>query len=178
MVWSLWRHRQWIVTSSAESVKRASETRGWCVKILVLASFLDSLCRVRNKIMYVLLWQTVYALTRVLFWCLFPSLLRNSGNKHQNNPLVSAETIRHSSTYIILYKLVLGSHLVKSRSSLTFISAVESSWNPTQSMMTSSNGNIFRVTGHLCGEFTGLRWIPRTKASDAELWCFLRCVPN
>ena len=36
-------------------------------------------------------------------------------------------------------------------------------------MMTSSNGNIFRVTGHLCREFTGKRWIPRTKASDAEL---------
>ena len=43
-------------------------------------------------------------------------------------------------------------------------------WEP---MMTSSNGNIFRVTGHLCGEFTGSRWIPRTKACDAELWCFL-----
>ena len=28
-------------------------------------------------------------------------------------------------------------------------------------MMTSSNGNIFRVTGHLCGEFTGDQWIPR-----------------
>ena len=39
-------------------------------------------------------------------------------------------------------------------------------------MMTSSNGNIFRVTGHLCGEFTVPRWIPHTKASDAELWCF------
>ena len=25
----------------------------------------------------------------------------------------------------------------------------------------------------LLGEFTGDRWIPRTKASDAELWCFL-----
>ena len=25
--------------------------------------------------------------------------------------------------------------------------------------MTSSNGNIFRVTGHLCGEFTDPRWI-------------------
>ena len=24
-------------------------------------------------------------------------------------------------------------------------------------MMTSSNGNIFRATGHLCGEFTGHR---------------------
>ena len=35
--------------------------------------------------------------------------------------------------------------------------------------MTSSNGNIFRVTGHLCAEFTGDRWIPRTNASDAAL---------
>ena len=41
------------------------------------------------------------------------------------------------------------------------------------SMMTSSNGKIFRVTGPLCGEFTGLRWIHCTKASDAELWRFL-----
>ena len=30
-------------------------------------------------------------------------------------------------------------------------------------MMTSSNGNIFRVTGPLCGEFTGHRWIPHHK---------------
>ena len=30
----------------------------------------------------------------------------------------------------------------------------------TLRMMTSSNGSIFRVTGHLCGEFTGHRWIP------------------
>ena len=33
--------------------------------------------------------------------------------------------------------------------------------------------NIFRVTGPLCEEFTGHQWIPRTKASDVELWCFL-----
>ena len=45
-------------------------------------------------------------------------------------------------------------------------------------IMTSSNGNIFCVTGPLCGEFTGPRWIPRTKASDAELWCFLWCAPE
>ena len=45
-------------------------------------------------------------------------------------------------------------------------------------MMTSSNGNIFRATGHLCGEFTGHRWIPRTKASDAELWCLLWSAPE
>ena len=41
----------------------------------------------------------------------------------------------------------------------------------SNAIMTSSNGNIFRVTGLLCGEFIGHRWIPRTKASDAELWC-------
>ena len=43
--------------------------------------------------------------------------------------------------------------------------------------MTSSNGHIFSVTGHLCGKLTGDQWIPRTKASDAELWCFLRSAP-
>ena len=39
-------------------------------------------------------------------------------------------------------------------------------------MMTSSNENIFRVTGPLCGEFASHRWIPLAKASNAELWCF------
>ena len=38
--------------------------------------------------------------------------------------------------------------------------------------------NFFRVTGHLSGEFTGHRWIPRTKASDAELWCLLWSAPE
>ena len=46
-------------------------------------------------------------------------------------------------------------------------------------MMTSSNGNIFCVTGrHLCREFTGHRWTPRTQASDSELWCFLWFAPE
>ena len=30
----------------------------------------------------------------------------------------------------------------------------------------------FRVPCHLCREFAGHRWIPRTKASDAWLWLF------
>ena len=45
-------------------------------------------------------------------------------------------------------------------------------------MTTSSNGNIFRVTGHLCGEFTGPREFPTQKASDAELWCLLWSEPE
>ena len=53
------------------------------------------------------------------------------------------------------------------------------SWAAPRGMMTSSNGNILRVTGPLCEEFTGHhRWIPLTKASDAELWCFLWSAPQ
>ena len=40
-------------------------------------------------------------------------------------------------------------------------------------MMMSSNGNIFHGTGPLRGESTSHQWIPLTKVSDAELWCFL-----
>ena len=50
-------------------------------------------------------------------------------------------------------------------------------------MMTSSNGNFFRVTDPLLGEFTGHRWIPLTKASDAGLdfsliWAWLNLWAN
>ena len=47
-----------------------------------------------------------------------------------------------------------------------------------QNMMTSSTGNIFCVTGLLCGEFTGYWWIPRTKASDAEFDVFFDICLN
>ena len=33
------------------------------------------------------------------------------------------------------------------------------------------------VTSLLCRKFTGHRWIPLTKAIDAELWCFLWSAP-
>ena len=37
-------------------------------------------------------------------------------------------------------------------------------------MMTSSNGNIFRVTGPLCEEFTGFWWIPLTKTRSFDVF--------
>ena len=90
-----------VSTTKTKRVRHGDEVQ----RSSFLSSFMDSLCHVRNKLMYVLLWQTVSVLIRLLFWCLFPSLLCNSGNIHQNNPLVSTETIRHSSTNIILYIL-------------------------------------------------------------------------
>ena len=41
--------------------------------------------------MYGLAWRTVLALTRGLFWCLFPELRSNKRNRHQNNTPVSPE---------------------------------------------------------------------------------------
>ena len=46
---------------------------------------------------------TKVALTRGLFWCLFPELHHNSGNKHQNNTRVSTETIHHEWIYSIVF---------------------------------------------------------------------------
>ena len=95
IVWSLWRHRQSIVALLAECKASEWDTGMMCEDPRFLASFMVLLCHVRNKVMYVLLWQTVYELSWVLFWCLFPSLLRNSGNKHQNNTLVSLLNRNH-----------------------------------------------------------------------------------
>ena len=91
----LWRHQQ--------NVHLASEAQGRCVKIVVFIVIFVVVMSCKKYNNYFRSWRSVSALTRVLLWCLFPSLLRNSGNKHKNNPLVSAETVRHSSTYIILY---------------------------------------------------------------------------
>ena len=37
-----------------------------------------------------------------------------------------------------------------------------------QYMLTSSNGNIFSVTGHLCAEFAGHRWIPAENSGEFQ----------
>ena len=53
----LWRHQQ--------NENWASEKRDDMLTSSFLSSFMASLCRVRNKILYVLSWRTVSALTRV-----------------------------------------------------------------------------------------------------------------
>ena len=93
------------------------------------------------------------------FWSFFQTeFFIRSGFTHQN------PFLRHLSSEAICMELVLWTLINNQCRRCTTAQC----W----AMMTSSNGNIFRVTGHLCGEFTGHRWIPHTKASDAELWCF------
>ena len=75
----------------------------------------------------------------------------------------------HVTEVAVAWWLLVAWCLFGARTSATIVLTV---FSQCISMMTSLNGNIFRVTDHLCGEFTGHRWIPCTKASDSELWCF------
>ena len=77
---------------------------------------------------------------------------------------------QHSCAYIYIYMCVCVCVLIKR---IIQYPSLSSFLTTLGHMMTSSNGNIFRVTGHLCGALTGPRRIPHKKASDAELWCFL-----
>ena len=45
-------------------------------------------------------------------------------------------------------------------------------------MMTSSNGNIFRVTGTLCGEFTGRGEFPAQRPVTRSFDVFFDLRPN
>ena len=70
-------------------------------------------------------------------------------------------------TQIICLKLItqlqINCHLYRSALiyAITHCWIVQRPGLQRQIMMTSSNGNIFRATGHMCGDFTGYRWILR-----------------
>ena len=101
-------------------------------------------------------------------WC-------TEGTSCSHDQNVATSTLWNETWYIIDRNVVFSISYVMS---LVVIYGIYRSWLVLKGLklvliMTSSNGNIFRVSDHLYGEFTGHRWISRTKASDAELWCFL-----
>ena len=97
MQWYKWYHRYIyiVISNKINYIKRnyINHTKWWH----------NQTKRGIWRIMYVLEWRTVSALTRGIFWCLFPELRSNEANKYQNNTRVSAETVRHEleSTYVV-----------------------------------------------------------------------------
>ena len=94
--------------------------------------------------------------------------------------LIASDTSLHTISYLMYRPGTWRQEGVQFQFSSSILQCLQASLNTKRNrplasvfMMTSSNGNIFRVTGHLCGKFTGHLWIPRTKASDTELWRFL-----
>ena len=110
IICSLWRHQQSIVMSSAERKTNDCDTGTMCKdrRISVTYGFLMS-CKIWNNASNLttncFCAHSSYFVVAVIVLYLYPSLLRNSGNKHHSNPVVSTETIRHTITYIIIYTL-------------------------------------------------------------------------
>ena len=100
--------------------------------------------------------RTVSTLTRMLFWCLFPSLLRNTGNKHQVNPLVSAETVCHSITYIIFYFFKYG---------CMAIIKVLVNWTHPLNMLLIISINVWMTT---CGTFNETPKVPHILPQNSQ----------
>ena len=97
-------------------------------------------------------------------------IITDFGSMRCLNPYIQSDNSSSSWCYLLyLYPTLNKIYLILSYLIL---------YSPMFLMMTSPNGTIFHVTGPLCGEFTGHRWIPLTKASDAELSCFLWSVPE
>ena len=117
----------------------------------------------------------IHFLLFLIFWCHKAMTTNKFGSYfrfryQRQNWTEDRETGKHSKSYVI--KLSTITAIMRAEPRVLY------SKSAPYIMMTSSNGNIFRVPGHLCGEFTGPRWIPRTKASDAELWCFPWSAPE
>ena len=99
--------------------------------------------------------------------------LSKPGKKHRNHVIILYNVVFYWLTHIQNDHWVIGIH-----SNKWLLTAVWLKYFPwkhrhmKQTMMTSSNGTVFSVTGPLWGEFAGHRWIPLTKACDAEIWCF------
>ena len=83
--------------------------------------------------------------------------LKSYGTQERLNP-TTASSCQNQSWYIMLWASVRscnGVEMCFPKTPYNF-----ACWRLY--VMTSSNGDIFRVTGPLCGEFTGQRWIPLT----------------
>ena len=109
--------------------------------------------------------------TIVIWWCWITLAVKTSNNdRHAWNLILES---RKLISVEVKSSIVLGK--IQSTHEIDDDSVFNTGY---MNMMTSANGNVFRVTGPLCREFTGHRWIPRTKASDAELDVFFDLCPN
>ena len=119
------------------------------------------------------LWYTLTVLTTLVAWSNHGLITMTSCVRY------GVSNSKNYQSWVLYWLSVRRIHPDKRASNQCFMSmtvswtAAATQWTVTlYAMMTSSNGNIFRVTGLLWWEFTCHRWILLIKASDAELWCF------
>ena len=114
--------------------------------------------------------------------CLFNSLYRIYQRKHQGSALLAfgedspnkGPVMRKAfpSFYITINGINIANFWQLTTMQNLFKAPV------TKFMMTSSNGNIFHVTGPLCGEFTGHRWFPSQRRVTRSFDVFFNLFLN
>ena len=76
-------------------------------------------------------------------------------------------------------KILISGHLTVPHNTLTCpMHIMHLPYIMQRTIMTPSNGSFFRVTGPLCGKFTGHRRIPLTKGWYCRLRCFFDVGPH
>ena len=112
--------------------------------------------------MYVLSWRTVYTLTRLLFWCLFPSLLSNSGAHRQFAILVHTlfyinDRVIMTGLFIVIITIVIIIIISTLSLSLWLISSSFWTYIYIQTLHATTNHMIYREISNISGtEFQNL----------------------
>ena len=151
-----------------------SHTMAWCIPVIPSSGHMEWVPLGITLLIPLSFIAQVVSL--FLTWCLIiPYEKSNQNNTNINlKCFETLEVCLHLAKCLWEYYLHLLKHFLDGMG--IFMS--NGSIKFTMVIMTSSNGNIFRVIGPLCGEFTGHRSSPFTKAGDAELWCFLWSAPE
>ena len=129
-----------------------------CTDCLSVINY-GAICRTRNK--------NNVCIVMANFYLLFPVLCCGLSIKTQKWSLMNTDDFVLKPIHYSLHQMG-GAVNLDLRHLLHRWLSVERKWHYDQIFVIDSTGSChFRITGPLCGEFTGHRWIPRTKASDA-----------
>ena len=109
-------------------------------------------------------WVESSLLVQVMSWCLFSSTINYTSDELLSRHRRWANISNLNQITNIFYQKFAFESVISQTSDI--LSGPETKWKH------------FCVTVPLWGECTGHRWIPLTKASDAEVWCFLWPAPE
>ena len=86
--------------------------------------------------------------------------VQSASTCHQSENQSSHDSTKRGCAYGVNTLVIFGNSQWPVAIGARPLSATATRWHLNQmvDMMTSSNGNIFRATGHVCRDFTGLRW--------------------
>ena len=153
----MYRHLSWYKTHQIPKLKRSPSRLA-----VVFAQPIEARCSVGNEDVVGAApttseWSTIMLIANVRLILEIWRYLLTPGDTRRNNNVVKMTSRR---CFDVIMTFLLRRESAGPQHPLTVQTPQRFTY-----MMTSSNGNIFRVTGHLCGEFTGWQR-PVTRSFD------------